>query len=570
MQSDGKLSFGANNGSQQSLVSNGAYNDGQWHHLVATQGPTGMRLWVDTALVGSNTVSGAASYLGHWRVGGDRTWGNTLSNYIAGTLDEVAIYPRVLAEQDIRDHYAASGRAANNRPPTASFIATVDDLEVRVDGRASDDPDGPVTHAWDFGDGTVGTGPIATHVYAASGTYTVRLTVSDGPGLTAAATRTVTVVANQPPTAAFTTGIDDLALAVDATGSSDADGTIEGYAWDFGDGTSGSGAADTHTYAASGTYDVKLIVTDDDGAKSVLSKSVTVTEPPNAGPDAVFTSAVDDLVVATDADGTIEGYAWDFGDEASGTGRTPSHTYAASGTYTVELTVTDDQGGTDTVRRDVTVTAPTVLGRDAFGRTATGGWGTADLGGAWTIPTGTSRYSVAGGVGRVSLTAGAGTTANLGSVSATNAETRVSVSLDKAATGGGQYVSVIGRSIGTTGSYQAKVRVLSTGAVSLSLVKVVAGTETALSTTTVPGLTYTAGDSLRLRFQVTGTTPTTLRAKVWKATASEPTGWTSSSSDSAGALQTAGSVGLYSYLSGSATNAPVVVSYDEFWAGAPE
>ena len=576
MQDNGRLSFGANNGSRQSLVTPGTYHDGQWHHVVATQGPDGMRLWVDTALVGSNTVSGAQATVGHWRVGGDPTWGGTTSNYLAGTVDEVAVYPRVLAEQDVRDHFAASGRAASNRPPTASFATDVDDLRVEVDGSASSDPDGPVTHAWDFGDGSTGTGETTSHTYAAAGTYAVRLAVSDGPGLTATTTRTVTVAANRPPTAVFSTAMDDLEVAVDAAGSADDDGTIASYAWDFGDGASGSGVSDTHAYAAAGTYVVELTVTDDDGARAVSTKSVTMTEPPNAAPQAAFTTQVDDLAVeldgsgSSDPDGTIVAYAWDLGDGSDATGASPDHTYASAGTYAVRLTVTDDRGRTDSVTRDVTVTAPTVSGRDAFGRSTTGGWGSADLGGAWSIPSGASRYSVAGGVGRVSLTAGAGTTVNLVSVSATDAETRVAVSFDKAATGGGQYASVLGRSVAGAGSYQTKVRVLSTGAVSLSLVKVVGGTETVLTAATVSGLTYVAGDTLQVRLQATGTSPTTLRAKVWKSTGTEPSAWTATTSDNTGGLQAAGAVGLYSYLSGSATNAPVVVSYDDFWTGVPQ
>ena len=143
-------------------------------------------------------------------MGGDRTWGSTLSNYIAGTLDEVAVYPKVLTEQDVRDHYTAAGRSPLNRPPVAAFTATTDDLKVDLDASASTDPDGPVSYAWDFGDGATGTGETTSHTYAAAGTYTVQLTVTDGPGLTDSETHDVTVVANQPPTADFSTEVDDL------------------------------------------------------------------------------------------------------------------------------------------------------------------------------------------------------------------------------------------------------------------------------------------------------------------------------------------------------------------------
>ena len=66
----------------------------------------------------------------------------------------------------------------------------------------------------------------------------------------------------------------------------------------------------------------------------------------------------------------------------TGSGKTDSHTYATSGTYTISLTVTDDDGATDTTTHDVTVTAPTVLAADAFDRTVANGWGSADTGGA--------------------------------------------------------------------------------------------------------------------------------------------------------------------------------------------
>ena len=69
---------------------------------------------------------------------------------------------------------------------------------------------------------------------------------------------------------------------------------------------------------------------------------------------------------------------------------------------------------------------------------------------------------------------------------------------------------------------------------------------------------------MNIRLQVVGTSPTNLKAKVWKSTAAEPGSWTLAASDSTSELQAAGAAGLYSFLSGSATNAPVVITYDQF------
>ncbi len=108
----------------------------------------------------------------------------------------------------------------------------------------------------------------------------------------------------------------------------------------------------SHTYAAGNTYLVTLTVTDDRGGTGTMQQSVTVS---NAPPAAAFTSSAAGLTASfngggsTDSDGTIASYAWNFGDGSTGTGATPTHTYATGTTYNVTLTVTDNQGATGTV-----------------------------------------------------------------------------------------------------------------------------------------------------------------------------------------------------------------------------
>jgi len=288
----------------------------------------------------------------------------------------------------------------------------------------------------------------------------------------------------------------------------------------------------------------------------------------NIPPTAAFTSTASNLGVnfnaatSSDSDGTITGYAWNFGDSTTGTGVAPSHTYPAAGSYTVSLTVTDNGGATATVPRPVTVTAPagTDLARDDFARTVSSGWGSAPTGGAWTVAGTAAALRVQDGTGWITLPAGSTRTATLPAVSSTSIDVRVAFSLDRVPTGGGSYTTVIGRQVGSA-NYVASVWVKSTGAVVLVLKQ---GT-TVLSTTTVAGVSYTPGAVLSTRLQVSGTSPTTIRARVWPAGQSEPTAWTSTQADSTAGLQLAGSIGLQSYLSSTATTT-VVTRFDDLLA----
>ncbi len=178
---------------------------------------------------------------------------------------------------------------------------------------------------------------------------------------------------NQPPTAKANgpyTGQTGSAVAFSSAGSSDPDGSIAGYSWDFGDGATSTAANPSHTYGAAGTYTVSLTVTDDQGATGNASTTATISDPPNNNPPvAAFngspTSGSAPLSVSfsdqsTNAPTT---WSWSFGDGATSTAQNPNHTYNNPGTYDVSLTVTN-ANGSDTLTKTgyITVNTPPPAG----------------------------------------------------------------------------------------------------------------------------------------------------------------------------------------------------------------
>ncbi|MCA9943005.1 MAG: PKD domain-containing protein, partial [Anaerolineales bacterium] len=274
---------------------------------------------------------------------------------------------------------------AGDQPPTA-VIGVFDTtgpapFTPSFNSSGSSDVDGfIVSHLWDFGDGTTSTlpNPGFNKTYTVPGTYLVTLTVTDDDGLTGTDTVTITVTggsSNQPPVAVIsatpTSGPAPLTVVFNSAGSSDPDGSIVSYFWEFSDGRSTSRQNPRVRFNSDGVYTVTLTVTDDQGATGTATVTITVgdapvNQPPTAVANADVTSGNAPLSVnftgsgSTDSDDTVASYAWSFGDGGSSTAADPSHSYTAAGTYVATLTVTDNEGATDTDTVTITVTDPAV------------------------------------------------------------------------------------------------------------------------------------------------------------------------------------------------------------------
>ncbi|MGD7707097.1 LamG-like jellyroll fold domain-containing protein [Microlunatus sp. Y2014] len=119
MDNSGRLTFGVYVDGTRTLRTQDAYNDGQWHHVVGTQGPSGMAFYVDGVRVGSSQQTTGQDYWGVWHVGGDNLngWPNRpSSDFFDGLIDEVATYRTALSAQRVAAHYNASGRTADVNP----------------------------------------------------------------------------------------------------------------------------------------------------------------------------------------------------------------------------------------------------------------------------------------------------------------------------------------------------------------------------------------------------------------------------------------------------------------------
>lgn len=174
---------------------------------------------------------------------------------------------------------------------------------------------------------------------------------------------------NRPPRAIFETTVTTAdvgdVITFDATNSTDKDGSITSYHWDFGDGSETMGVTAVHIYKRHGMFNVTLTVTDDMGKKSIFVQTIVVNAIPvaviDADPDVQLIGDAVEFSSARswDVDGSIVGYQWDLGDGNYSSEPGPTHTYASVGSYKVILTVTDNRGASASATDFVRVTLRT-------------------------------------------------------------------------------------------------------------------------------------------------------------------------------------------------------------------
>ncbi len=244
------------------------------------------------------------------------------------------------------------------------------------------DHDGTIaSYDWDLdgqpGYESLGGTSSAQFSYPAEGQYTPKVRVNDNDGASTEFTGpTVTIIPaaqNEPPVADIQSdslgGTAPLTVNFDASASTDPDGSITKYEWDFDgdsiyDQDSGTTATVAHLYPGAGDFNVTVRVTDDLGATDTASVLISIGASTNQAPvalfqpDYFFADAQLDVQIdasdSSDPDGSIVKYEWDWDnngsfEEDAGASPTTNHSFPAPGTYPVTLRVTDDGGDSDTV-----------------------------------------------------------------------------------------------------------------------------------------------------------------------------------------------------------------------------
>jgi len=239
--------------------------------------------------------------------------------------------------------------------PIAFFSMSKSSAEVDEIITFTNQSEHATSYIWDFGDGNTSTIVNPTHSFSSGGTYTVQLT-ANGDGGSNSISKIMTI-AYQEPIADFS--MDKSAADVDEiitfTNNSE---YAANYAWSFGDGNTSNEINPTHSYTSGGSYTVQLTATGDGGSNSI-SKTIAIAYPEPVADFSMDKSTADvgETITFTNQSENTSTYEWEFGDGNTSTEANPTHSYAAGGSYTVQLIATGD-GGSDSISKTITIAYP--------------------------------------------------------------------------------------------------------------------------------------------------------------------------------------------------------------------
>jgi len=253
--------------------------------------------------------------------------------------------------------------------PTSSFswspINPVETEPIQFNDTSNPRSGNLVNWTWEFGDGNSFNEQNTTYSYISAGIYQVNLTVKNEYGLSNTSSRSITIIPPTEPTADFSWApnppiINQSTQFTDT--SIPGSGQIVSWSWDFGDGSDSDDDNPTHQFSSLGNFTVSLNVTNTYGLYDEKSISITVNLPTE--PDADFTwspssplkgQSVQFTDTSTPGVANITSWLWDFGDNTNSNLKNPTHSYSTTGTFTVNLTIEDSNGATDSKVKTITI-----------------------------------------------------------------------------------------------------------------------------------------------------------------------------------------------------------------------
>jgi PKD repeat protein len=218
----------------------------------------------------------------------------------------------------------------------------------------------PTSWEWDFGDGQTSGAQNPKHTYVNEGTYTVSLKVRNNFGEDIKV-RSNLIAVNKSPAVDFSADRTTIGVGGRVTFTDLSMNTPTSWVWDFGDGTTGTGAKPDHVYRTTGVYDVTLTASNPDTTNSrTKNQYITVLNIPRAdfAADKTRGGTPMDVNFIDQSIGSPTSWQWDFGDGSASTEKNPVHEYTVPGSFNVTLKVSNANGQDATSRKDFIVTTP--------------------------------------------------------------------------------------------------------------------------------------------------------------------------------------------------------------------